>query len=113
MGQTTENEGIIPARWPREFDLPTLHCNNFAIARAGDAVYITFGELRPMILSGYSPEELGHLREEGVAVKPLAAIAVTNDGHRALTELLVNALEIEDLEKLVRHIERLIQERQE
>jgi hypothetical protein len=76
-------------------------------------VYITFGELRPLILSGYSPEELRRLREEGIAVKPLAAIVVANDGHKALTELLVNAVEIEDLEKLAKHIERLIQERQE
>ncbi|MEP0763478.1 MAG: hypothetical protein HRF48_12160 [Chloroflexota bacterium] len=112
MTQDTSTDSTIPVRWPVDIDLPTLHCNNFAIAKAGDSIYITFGEVRPLFLSGYSPADIEQLRQQGVLIRPLASIAVASDGHKALTQLLVNALEIGDLADLAEHIRRRIQDQQ-
>ena len=113
MDHEMNEEGLIPAFWPIEHDLPSLPANNFAIARAGDFVYLTFGEVRPFIVQNPSEEQVKRLRKEGVPIKLQASIVLANDGHKALTHLLVNALELEDLKELADHIQGLIQERQE
>jgi hypothetical protein len=113
MNHETHEEGSIPALWPIEPGLPSMPANNFAIAKAGDFVYLTFGEVRPLILQNFSEEQMKQLREEGVPIKLQASIVLANDGYNALTHLLVNALEPKDLEKLAEHIQELIQKRQE
>jgi hypothetical protein len=112
MDQDASANSTIPVRWPVDIDLPTLHCNNFAIAKAGDSIYITFGEVRPLFLSGYPSADIEQLRQQGVLIRPLASIAVAGDGHKALTQLLVNALETGDLAELAELIQRRIQDQQ-
>jgi hypothetical protein len=113
MNPETHEEGAIPAFWPIERDLPSLPANNFAIAKAGDFVYLTFGEVRPLIFQNPPEDQVKRLREEGVPIKLQASIVLANDGHRALTHLLVNALGSEDLKELAEHVQNLIQQRQE
>jgi hypothetical protein len=113
MNRDTNEEGLIPAVWPIEDDLPSLPANQFAIAKAGDFVYLTFGEVRPFVLQNPSEEQVKRLREQGVPIKLQASIVLANDGHNALTRLLVNALELKDLEELAEHVQDLIQQRQE
>jgi hypothetical protein len=113
MNHETNEEGAIPALWPIEHDLPSVPANQFAIAKAGDFVYLAFGEVRPFILQNPSEERVKQLHEEGVPIKVQASIVLANDGHRALTHLLANALGLEDLKELAEHVQNLIQQRQE
>lgn len=113
MTSETHEDTQIPVVWPLEIDLPSLPANNFAIGKAGDFVYVTFGELRPLIARNVSEEKAEQLRESGIAIKPLASVVLAADGHKVLTHLLVSALETDDLEELAVHIQKTLQERQE
>ena len=103
------DEDTQKTAWPSRLDLPTLPANNFAVGKVGDFTYLTFGELDPFTTGSFPSTEAD--RPE-VRIKPLASLVMGRDVHRALTHLLAQALEIEDLKELAQFVQDALRERQ-
>lgn len=115
MTSDSHDEFALPIVWPLQHELPTLPANHFAISKTEEGIYLTFGELRPLIITGErSQKQLEHIREQGeVRINPLALIYVTENGFNAFLRLMVKSLETEELNELVAYIQEQLNERQD
>ena len=108
MGEKTTGGTFPEIKWPVEHNLPSLPVNQFAIAQTGDFVYLTFGEVRPLGVGATEDQ----LREHGpLFVEPHASVVVTPNGHKALTFMLLKALDKEGLAEALKQIQEQLEEK--
>lgn len=92
---------IVPLVW-EEPGLAVL-ANQALLQFDGNLVYLTFGQTKPPLITGDTEEEKREQLEKvhSIAVSPVARIAMTADGFRAVAGIVQKHLAlIENIEKL-------------
>lgn len=85
-------------KWPLEDGLPPLHANNFSLIRTSYEVVLLFGDFIPTGFAGRSQDEIEKYMESAT-VRPLSKIVMSNEGFRALFNLLKSNYEEVEAEK--------------